>query len=118
MAEPMEPDRPNVTLAVAAMVLSGLLRLVPYPFRPPNFGAIGALSLYSGARLPLWAALFAPLGVMYVTDAILWHSFLWSPFNYYVYGCYAATTLVGFLLRRTESPWKILSAAIGTGLMF
>lgn len=116
-AKPAFPSH-NLPLAFAAMIFAGLLRFVPWPVRPPNFAAIGALSLYSGARLPWWAALIAPLAVMYVTDAIMWRTFLWSPFNYYVYGCYAMTTLVGVWLRHTESPWKIVSAALGTSLMF
>jgi hypothetical protein len=112
------PATPNVALAVAATILTALLRFVPWPFRPPNFAAVGALSLYSGARLPWWISPFIPLGVMYVTDAIMWHGFLWSPFNYYVYGCYFVTALVGMLLRHTESPWKLGAAVIGTSLVF
>jgi hypothetical protein len=108
---------PNLPLTIAAMIVAGLLRFVPFSVRPPNFAAIGALSLYSGARLPWWAALLAPLGVMYVTDAIFWRTFLYKP-NYLVYGCYAATAIVGLLLRHTQSQWKIGAAALGTGFMF
>jgi hypothetical protein len=105
---------PNYPLAIAAMVIAGLLRFVPIPIRPPNFAAVGALSLYSGARLPWWIAPFAPLGVMFVTDRFLWN----GTHNYYVYGCYFATALVGMLLRRTDSPFKLGLASLGTGLMF
>ncbi len=108
----------NIPLAIGVMILSGLLRFVPYPIRPPNFGAIGALSLYSGARLPWWIAFFVPLSVMYFTDVLLWRSFLYAPFNWSVYGCYAVTVAVGLLLRDSKSPVKIMSATIGTGAMF
>jgi hypothetical protein len=116
--ERTEAPSPNLPLALAAMTGAALLRLVPCPFRPPNFGAVGALSLYAGARLPWWAALFAPLAVMYVTDAILWQQYLFAGKNYFVYGSYAATVLIGMLLRRTESPWKFIPLALGTGLLF
>ncbi len=108
----------NVPLAIGVMILSGLLRFVPYPIRPPNCGAIGALSLYSGARLPWWIAFFVPLSVMYFTDVVLWRSFLYAPFNWSVYGCYAATVAVGLLLRDSKSPVKIMSATIATGALF
>ena len=115
---PPDAKSANVPLAIGAMILSGLLRFVPFSIRPPNFGAIGALSLYSGARLPWWVAFFVPLGVMYVTDVILWRNFLFPPFDWSVYGCYAATVAVGLLLRRSASPLKIMAASVGTGAMF
>ena len=109
---PPETNRVNVPSVIGAMIVSGLLRFVP--FRPPNFAAIGALSLFAGARLPWYVAFFVPLMVMYFTDAILWHTFLFPPFNWYVYGSYAVTVAVGLLLQNTKVPWKILAATGGT----
>lgn len=114
------PSRPWPTLALAllAMVGAGLLRFVPWPIRPPNFAAVGALSLYAGARLPWWIAPFVPLAVMFVTDDILYRTFLWGPRNYYVYASYVITVVIGMLLRRTESAGKIAGATFASSLIF
>ena len=49
------------TLTVLAGVLVGLLRLVPHP---ANFSSLGALGIFSGARLRSWNAFVLPLAVM------------------------------------------------------
>jgi len=47
-----------MTTAILLVLLGALSRLIPHP---PNFVALGALALYSGARLPRrWAWADAP----------------------------------------------------------
>ena len=54
-------------LALGASVLSGLLRVV----QTLNFAPVGALSIYSGARMKGIAAWIVPALVMVITDWIL-----------------------------------------------
>jgi len=110
-----EPIATCWPVAVAWMCLAAVLRLVPHP---QNFAAMGALSLYAGARMPWHVALLAPIAVMACTDLCLWYTLQYQPFNPYVYSCYFATALVGLLLRRTNSVWKIGVAAIACDLLF
>ena len=92
-----------------------VLRIVPHP---QNFAAMGALSLYGGARMPLWAGLVLPLATMAGADLVLWYVKDYKPFNPVVYGCFIVTVLLGTLLRRTNSVWKIGAAAIASDVLF
>lgn len=97
-------------------MLTAALRLLPW--KPPNFGAVGALSVYAGARLPWYVGLALPLAVMYVTDLILWGAFDWRPFSVVVYAAYLFAVGLGWLVRRTNSPWKIGAAALAGDAVF
>ncbi|MFL5330159.1 MAG: DUF6580 family putative transport protein [Gemmataceae bacterium] len=112
-----EPIAPCWPLAIALAVLSGVLRVLPIGTLPANFAAMGALSLYAGARLPARVGWVLPLAVMVVSDAYLAQarSYAADPF---VYGCFLVTVLMGLLLRRTNSPWKIGAGAIASDLLF
>jgi len=57
-----------MTTAVLLVLLGALSRLLPHP---PNAVALGALALYSGARLPRRYALFVPLAAMALSDFLL-----------------------------------------------
>ena len=57
-----------MTTAVLLVLLGALSRLIPHP---PNFVALGALALYSGARLPRRWAFVVPLGAMALSDLVL-----------------------------------------------
>jgi hypothetical protein len=70
---------------------------------------VGALGLYGGARLPLAQALTLPLAVMLATDLVL-HFTVYPGrpiLSGWVYASLMANVLLGRLLARTESPWKI-----------
>src|SRR4051812_32710791 len=101
----MTPERttneptPCWPLTAAATVLAAALRLLPW--KPPNFGAVGALSIYAGARLPWYAALALPMAVMYATDIIIWQMTGLKPFNSYAYAAYLFAVLLGLLVRRS-----------------
>lgn len=68
---PSEPRQNSLALGVAAAagVLAAILRVVPHP---PNFSSIGALGLFGGARLPAWKAYAFPVGIMILSDLMLW----------------------------------------------
>ena len=54
--------------AVLLVLLGALTRLLPHP---PNFVALGAIALYSGARLPRRLAWIVPLAAMALSDFFL-----------------------------------------------
>jgi hypothetical protein len=103
MADVMEQQKPrrlSQVLAVIAAVGAGIMRLFPYIW---NFTPLNALSIFGGARLPLWQAFMFPVGVMAVTDTLIWTTKGWKP-NLIVYGSFMLSVLLGRLLRRTSSP--------------
>lgn len=68
--------------------------------------------------MPWWAGLALPLGTMASADLMLWYAKDYQPFNPVVYGCFAATVLLGLLLRRTNAIVKIGAAAVASDLLF
>src|SRR5262245_48975342 len=107
------PPRPIWSLAIAATFISIVIRLVPSPSRLPNFTPIGALCLYAGARLPLWAAFGLPIGAMLISDYLLRYRPSWS-----TYLCYLLSIATGLLLRHTKSVWIIGLASLVMNLLF
>src|SRR6516225_8364960 len=96
-----------LTWAAAMAVIAGLIRLIP--FHPMNFTPVGALGLFGGARLRSWWAYVLPLGVMAVTDLLLWgiHGINYTPFDPWVYASFALTVVWGRLLLRNGGAARI-----------
>src|SRR5262245_2175604 len=105
-------------LASALMVLAGILLRYPLAIKPPNFSMVGGMSLFAGARYPLWQALGIPLIVMVVSDIWLAVVFDFKPFNPFVYGSFAIYVMLGRLLRHTKSPLSISAMSILGSLQF
>jgi hypothetical protein len=105
------------TWAAGMALAAGLLRLVPHPW---NFTPVGGLGLFGGARLRSWRAYVLPLGVMAVSDLLLWaiHGINYSPFNPWVYACFALSVLWGRLFLRTGSAWRIGLMSVLVSLQF
>jgi hypothetical protein len=103
-------------LATSLAVLAGIIRLVPHPW---NLTPIGALCLYSGARLRSWQAWVIPLGVMALSDLGIRY-FKGDPgLDPFVYASFAFNILLGqWLLRKTDSPWRIGSVSLLGSLQF
>jgi hypothetical protein len=105
-------------LSLSLIILGTLTRVLPHP---PNLTAVGAASLFSGARLNGWRAYLASLAIMAITEPILsvfygFPAFTWvSPF---VYGSFAVNVWVGSKLRRTECAWKIAAASLIASTQF
>jgi hypothetical protein len=113
---PARGARPLATgLVVVAAVAAALFRLVPHP---PNLTPIDGLGMYGGARLRWWQALLLPLGVMAVTDLVLYALLDYRPFDVFVYASLLVNVLLGRLLRRTESPWRIGAASVLGSVQF
>jgi Family of unknown function (DUF6580) len=91
-------------LALSLTVLGAIARLLPHP---PNFAPVGGMSLFAGARLPVWQAYLVPLALMAITDPILnafygFHAF--TVFQLFTYASFMIAVWIGRRLRSTESP--------------
>ncbi|RHX96302.1 hypothetical protein DLM76_04960 [Leptospira yasudae] len=64
------------TISILGVILSGISRFLPHP---SNFTSVGAMTVYSGARVQGWKAFAYPMFMMLVTDFILSkiHGFDW-----------------------------------------
>jgi hypothetical protein len=106
-----------LSLATLAAVGSVVVRLVPHL---PNVTPVGSLSLYGGGRLPLWQALLFPLAAMAASDLVLeqtlgpqYHPDRW------VYASLVVSVLLGRLLCRKNSAWRIgLASVLGSVQFF
>jgi hypothetical protein len=109
------------------------LRLVPYyrDFLPENdevrwlwnFSAVGALGLFTGARLGSRAAYLVPLGTMLIADLLLIVPLesRGGAFNWMTPTLYASMTLnvaIGRLFRTTSSPAWAVPGGLLTGAQF
>lgn len=103
-SKPVQP-----MLAGGLAVMAGLMRLVPHP---PNLVPVGALGLFAGARMPWWQALSVPLLVMALSDVALRLLHGYPGFSLFVYGSMLVNVLIGRLLCRTNSPWRIGGASL------
>ncbi|EMF81740.1 hypothetical protein LEP1GSC188_2232 [Leptospira weilii serovar Topaz str. LT2116] len=64
------------TVSILGVILSGISRFLPHP---PNFTLVGAMTVYSGARIQGWKSFVYPMFMIFVTDFILSriHGFDW-----------------------------------------
>jgi hypothetical protein len=114
--ESSSPFRPLASsLSISGALIAVLIRLVPHP---PNLTPVGALGIYSGARLRWWQALAIPLVVMAVSDLLLWAVWDKRPFDPFVYASFVLSVPLGRLLRRSESPWRIGGVSLLASLLF
>ncbi len=109
-------------VALAAGILAVILRIVPHP---TNFSAVGACSLFGGARVRTWHAYLLPLGVMIVSDLFLWvlsgFDFNYSlahPSRFFVYGSFMIYVWIGRRLDERNSIGAVALAGTLGGLQF
>lgn len=101
--------------ATGIAIAAGLIRLVPHPF---NFTPIGALGLFGGARLRSWMAYGLPLGVMALSDILLWALNGSEPFNPWVYLSFALTVVWGRLLLRSGGARRVVAVSALVSVQF
>jgi hypothetical protein len=105
-------------LAFSLIVLGAVTRLLPHP---ANITAVGAASLFSGARMEGWRAYVVPLAILAITEPIMaaalgFPAFTWV--SLFVYGSLAINVWIGRRLRTTESPWRIAAASLVASTQF
>jgi hypothetical protein len=105
----------SVTLTVAAAVIGLIWRLIPHI---PNTTPVGAMGLFSGARLRWWQAALLMLAVMAVSDAILWQWFNYDPFSPWVYGSFLVNVLIGAWLSRRGDLWCVGLGSVLASVQF
>src|ERR1043166_94180 len=129
----MNPEKPQAEpetrsqhiaagVAIVASIIAIILRVVPHP---TNLSSVGAVGLFGGARVRSWYAYLMPLGVMILSDLILWAL---TGFNYqysivhfsriYVYSAFMMYVVIGRGLHDKNSLGATALAATLGGLMF
>ena len=116
---PVEREVRMATLTSVLLVFLGALsRLIPHP---PNFVALGALALYSGARLPRRWAWAVPLGAMVLSDVFLdagTGRAAISGMRITIYATFAAIVLAGRRLRERSGPGRLAAFSVGASVLF
>ncbi len=105
-------------VALSLTVIGVVARLLPHA---PNFAPVGAVSLFAGARLPMWQAYAVPFSLMFVTDPILnamrgYPAFTW--YQAFTYFSFLISVWIGRRLRTTESGWRIGGAMLASSVQF
>lgn len=107
-----------MTTAVLLVLLGAFSRLLPHP---PNFVALGALALFSGARLPRRWAIFVPLLAMALSDSVLDFGTgraALSPGRLTTYAAFAAIVLVGRFARGPAGAPRLAGLSISASSLF
>ena len=98
---------------VAGLVLLlAISRLIPHP---PNFTALGAMTILAGAAIKdLRLALIIPLVAMLLSDLLLgFHSSI-----LFVYGAVVVMVIMNRVLLQTASATKLILAVLGSAVLF
>jgi hypothetical protein len=110
-----------VVLALIACVAIALLRFYPAKLGW-NLASVGALALFTGARLRSWYWILLPLGLMLATD--YWLSVV-KPENrfpheetLFVYGTYLLIFGFGYLFGQTENPLQLVGLSFFGSMVF
>jgi hypothetical protein len=106
-------------LAVGLMAIGAIARLLPHP---ANFIPVGAMSLFSGARLRGWKAYALPIALMALTDPLLSRSSGFSAYTVATPFIYASFLINVWLGRRflqgPGRPARIISACLLGSVQF
>lgn len=100
----------HIITVLSLVLIAGLSRLIPHPW---NFTALGAMALFSGARMPRKSLAFAaPILSLLWTDAILgFHAT-----TIYVYAAVALITIIGFFAN--DKVIRIAFGALAGSVLF
>jgi len=107
-----------MTTAVLLVLLGALSRLIPHP---PNFVVLGAIALYSGARLRRPWNFAVPLVAMALSDVFLDFGAgrpAISGVRIAVYGAFAVIVLGGGLARARSGPLRLAALSLAASTLF
>ena len=105
-------------LALSLISTGAIARLIPHA---PNFTPVGAISLYSGARLRSWQAYLVPILAMAITDPIMaaisgYRAF--TPVTAFVYLSFVLNVWIGEHLCKAKHAWQVGGAALAGSVQF
>ncbi len=100
-------------LIVLAIIVIGILSR--FVMNIPNFTALGAIALFSGAYFSnKKIAFILPISILLISDLILGlHKTM-----IFVYVSFALIILIGFLLRDSKKPLNILFGSLAGSILF
>ncbi|GAA4356448.1 DUF6580 family putative transport protein [Kangiella marina] len=101
------------TLTLIAIILViGSYRLFPHPF---NVTPVMAMGLFAGTYFhQKWMAVVIPLLSMFLADLVLgFHNTM-----LFVYGAIVLAVSMGFVLRHSVSPLKVIGASVAGSILF
>ena len=104
--------------SVLLVILAAFSRLVPHW---PNVTAVGALALFSGARLRRGASFAIPLAAMALSDLLIDFGSgrpLLTPVRAAVYGGFAATVLLGRFLQHRSGIARLAALSLSSSVIF
>ena len=107
-----------MTTAVLLVLLGAFSRLIPHP---PNFAALGAVALYSGARLPRGRAFLIPLVAMALSDLVIDFGTgraVLSPVRFAVYGSFCSIVLLGRAASGPVRPGRLAALSLASSCLF
>lgn len=95
----------------AMIILAALTRLLPHL---PNLTPIGAIALFSGAKLKGVNRFLLPIIIMLLTDAIIgFHNTM-----FFVYGSFLIITILGTVLQNKTTYLRIFGSALSASVIF
>lgn len=111
---------PRVMTLIGMIVLVALSRLLPHP---PNFAPVESMALFAGAWfVDRRLALLVPLAAMAISDVglelLMGRGYGFHDLLPLVYGCIAATVLLGFALRGRVGVVAVTIASVVSALGF
>ncbi|MCE9600267.1 MAG: hypothetical protein K8S54_20075 [Spirochaetia bacterium] len=108
----------NHPVGIGSALFTGLLRII----QAINFAPVGALAVYSGARISGIGAFIVPIAVLILTDWILGFTRYgvgtWTVTTLFVYGAFLINILAGRLLKKTENAGAIVGLSVAGSIQF
>jgi len=111
----MKTKNVRINLVVLFLIIIGISTRFFFFIKIPNFTAIGAIALFSGAYFSNKRIAFVlPLAILLLTDIFLgFHKTM-----LFVYVPFIFTILIGFALRQNTKPILILAGSLAGSVIF
>ncbi len=107
----MSQKNTSILIAIALILIAVSLRILPHP---ANFAPVAAVAIFGGSVLPRRLAVWVPLAVMAISDAIIgFHDLILL-----TWGCYALIALASSTWLRKPSFGRGLTLTLSGSLFF
>lgn len=106
-------NRNNLLLILFVVMATLSARLLPHS---PNFSPLASLIIFSAAYYPQKKFLVWPFLALFFSDIVI--GFYAWPIMLSVYGSLALTAAIGFSLKNRVNFFNVLSASLGSALLF